>query len=312
MVAPVDFRFSFRDVHILSPEKVYFVAGDDDAEKKNQHVAWILRWQGRWDSQAVPLRATGVVAVQEPKLTALIMGIDGEIGRWDSPQIAYEMVDASDDGPQNSGDLREIRRIAGKAYVVGMERTVYRFESAGRWTRMDAGVRVGEDDESDAGFNSIDGFSEKDLYAVGWDGEIWRSNGRKWSQVDSPTNLALFRVVCAPDGNVYACGQRGTLLKGQGTQWQPIEHSLTDEDFYGATHFKGELYFSTLNGLFRIREGQLEKVDIKSAEPKRKIATSPNVSFFRLDAHADVIWSIGRKMAIYSTDGERWYETPYA
>jgi len=61
----------------------------------------------------------------------------------------------------------KLEEIAERAFIVGMRRMVYRCDGVAMWTRIDQGVRCAEDDESDAGFNSIHGFNETDIYAVG-------------------------------------------------------------------------------------------------------------------------------------------------
>jgi hypothetical protein len=218
------------------------------------------------------------------------------------------MIDESDDGPQNYGDLTEIRTIDGSAYTVGMSRTVYRREEGGTWTRLDFGVRTGDDDDSDAGFTSIDGFTDADLYAVGWDGEIWTYNGNDWEKQESGTNLILFRVVCGGDGQVYACGQKGILLRGTNRNWEVIDHGLTKLKFWGATWFRGKLYLATTKALFVLDQGILKPVEIK---PAGNFEFAKNMSFYRLDSSNQVMWSTGRKMILITEDGENWYEPPY-
>jgi hypothetical protein len=62
-----------------------------------------------------------------------------------------------------------------------------------------------------------------ELYAVGWQGEIWHYDGEKWHQLPSPTKLVLVDVCCAGDGTVYACGREGLLLKGRDQTWEIVE-----------------------------------------------------------------------------------------
>jgi hypothetical protein len=310
MVAPNNFAWSFRDVSIYAPGKAVFVAGDDDAVKKDIPISWIFTWTGQWGSQSIPIIGTSVTKTYHTDLNLLIMGIDGTVYRWGKGPIVEELIDSSEKGPQNYGDLQEIRTIEEQAYVVGMRRTVYRCDKAGKWTRIDHGIRCSEDDESDAGFNSIDGFNASNIYAVGWDGEIWYYNGKKWKQIESPTNLALFRVVCSEDGNIYACGQKGLIIKGRQAKWEVIEQGETDETFWGATWFKNSLYLSTSNGIFQLQNDKLSVVDIKS-KGKKKIKITPNNCFYRLDSNNDIMYSAGQKMVIYTEDGIKWTETPY-
>jgi hypothetical protein len=308
MSAPTNFPWSFRSIYVENKRSVVFVAGHDDSTEKRMPVSYGFRWTGQWNSISVPFIATSICAVRVPRPDVLIMGVNGWFLGWGSSGETEETIDATDSGPQNYGDLTDIRTVGERAYVVGMCRTVYRCDGIDRWTRIDQGVRTPEDDDSDAGFTSIDGFNESDIYAVGWDGEIWHYDGKKWNQIESPTNLILFRVICGKDGKVYACGQNGVLVCGRGETWDIIEHEETRAKFWGATWFKGHLYLSASKGIYILKDGTLESVSIQSSQ---KLNFGKGTSFYRLDANDDVLWSAGRKMILYTEDGINWIEPAY-
>jgi len=311
MAAPASFPMSFRGLSIFAPDRVLFVAGHDEADEEGQPVSFYLRWTNAgWENRELPVNANSIAVVRHPAPASLIMGVDGTVIRGSAAGFHPETVDAGKEGPQHVGDLREIRTIEKRAYVAGMGRTVYRCDGEKSWTRIDQGVRKTGDPESNSGFNSIHGFSEKDIYAVGWEGEIWHYDGKKWKQAPSPTNLALFRVVCAPDGTVYAVGQRGTILAGKESKWKLIEQDETTEDFYGAAWFRKQLYLSNDEGIFRLSQGALEKVKLQP-KGKQKLKLREGESFSRLDATEDVLWSVGPKMAVWTDDGQTWSEPPY-
>ncbi|HWG80629.1 MAG TPA: hypothetical protein VN681_12685 [Stellaceae bacterium] len=308
MVAPASFAWTLRDVAVAAADRVYLVAGHDKSTKQDIPVSSFMRWTGKWSSKSFPLNLTSVCVVFEPERNSLMMGVDGTVVRGTAKGFDEEQVDAGHEAPRNVGDLREIRRIGKRAYVIGMRRMAYRCDGPARWTRIDQGVRCGVDDTADAGFNSIHGFGEAEIYAAGWDGEIWKYDGKRWTAVDSPTNLALFRVVCGGDGKAYACGQRGTVIAGRDTQWTVIHQDATKDDFYGATWFKNKLYLATAKGLFSLVGDTIEPIEIKS-EKKLKITAK---CFNRLDASEDAMWSVGLKMAMWTEDGVNWTELPYS
>lgn len=309
MVAPQNFAFTFRGLAVHRADRVFLTAGHDESDEKRLRLSFILRWAGQWTSKGLPYNLTGVCPMVHPKPHVLILDLNGDIVRWENEPVE-EKVDPGPEGPPHVGDLKDIRCIGQHAYVAGMRRMVYRCDAPRVWTRIDQGVRCGPNDQTSAGFMAIHGFDEKEIYAGGWEGEIWQYDGKKWRKREIPTNLAFFTVLCAPDGNVYAAGQRGTLFVGRQDRWTLLEHEETQEDFYGSAWFKGQAYFSTPNGIFAARNGALEKVDIK---PKggAEIKFVRNLSFARLSASEDVLWSAGSKMLLHTDDGKTWTEPPY-
>ncbi len=305
MPAPKRFAWSFVDVEVFSEDRVYLVASHDESTKDNIPVSALMRWSGDWGTLPVSLFAVSLCALSHPERTVLALGDEGTVIRWGTQGSTEEHIDTTADGPARGG-MREIRTIGQRAYAVGMGRMVYRCDGEQRWTRIDAGVRADLQVDADSGFNSIDGFSEDECYAVGWNGELWSYVQQQWRQLDSPTKLALHRVVCAGDGQVYALGQDGLILRGREDRWAVVEQSLTRDEFWGACWFKGRLYASTAHGLYVLDGDALSAVDTGKRGKARARC------FYGLSANSDCIWSVGEKMAIFSGDGQRWREVSYS
>ncbi|QTT88451.1 hypothetical protein [Pseudomonas chlororaphis] len=313
MVATKSFEWFFGSVCVVNKSKVFLVGQNEDLLDQDPDegmISFVFRWDGSWSSKPVPIMAISACHITTPEPTALFLGQNGVIIRL-SPTVTFvpEIMDDSEEGPQHIGDMREIRTIAGQAYACGMGRTVYRNSAGVIWERLDHGTRLPLGDESDSGFNSIDGFNSRDIYAVGWDGEIWHRDSQAWSQCDSPTNLALFRVVCSSFGEVFICGQRGLILHGLKSSWLEMQLPDSTDDVTGAIEFQGKLYFCTKDALYRLDGDSIVRVDV--SENNKKITTRPAESFGALDANKEVIWSVGAKMTIYSLDGKNWTETTY-
>jgi hypothetical protein len=168
----------------------------------------------------------------------------------------------------------------------------------GRWSRHDAGAVLPVGSGKIAGFNSIDGFSESDMYAVGWGGEIWHYNGRRWKKLDSATNLKLERVICGKDGKVYGVGQAGVVLKGRDAAWEVLKNEETEESFWGATWFADRLWMATLNGVYFVNED-----DVVEACP---ISLPQPITSGWLVCAGTNLWSIGSYHVLWTADGKRW------
>ena len=311
MTAPKKFPWTFRNVCVRKPGTAVLVASFDKSMETDAPISSLIGWDGSgWATQdSHAANGTGFILVESPRML-MMLGKEGVVYHWlDKGGFREEPLDASGSGPQNYGDMQEIRIIGNRPYAVGMARCTYRRLDNGAWEAIDSDIRS-EEEEEDVGFFSIDGYGEKEIYAVGLEGEIGLYNGKSWRFADSPTNLILYRVVCAPNDKVYVCGQGGVILEGRKNQWKLIEQDVTEETFWGSTWFNDRLYLSTSEGIYRLEDGELIPVEILPAT-KKKIKTTKGLSFYRLDARNGYLWSVGSKMAMWTEDGEHWQEVTY-
>lgn len=253
--------------------------------------------RGTWHADTVQWLACSGTVCQVPAERYVMLGTGGSIvaiggGTKNEESIATCGVD-----PKKRGPLREIRGIAkGRAYAVGTCRQAYLREGEDQWRCIDQSAQVGDTPITDTSFESIDGFSEQEIYTVGWEGEIWQYDGALFTQRNSPTNLAFYKVRCAPDGFVYACGQLGTLLRGRDDQWEIIEHESTREDLWGMEVFDGQVYVSSTHFVYRLEDGKLTPVDFGDDIPQ---------TCYHLSAADGIMWSIGPK-DVMQFDGSSW------
>ena len=254
--------------------------------------------RGTWYSGTVPWLACSGTVCHVPAERYLALGTDGSVRASgggavkEEPPIANCGVD-----PTKRGPLREIRGIAkGRAYAVGTCRQAYVRDGEDQWRCIDQSAQVGDTPIADTSFESIDGFSEQEIYTVGWEGEIWKYDGAVFTQQNSPTNLALYKVRCAQDGFAYACGQLGTLLRGRNDQWEVIEHDSTREDLWGMEYFQGQLYVSSTHFVYRLEGDTLKPVDFGDDAPG---------TCYHLSAADGIMWSIGPK-DVMEFDGSNW------
>jgi cellulase/cellobiase CelA1 len=204
-------------------------------------------------------------------------------------------------GPKDRGPLRGVRRIGSHIYVVGMDRQAYRREGPKHWQsvgppswRQRGRQPPGAADVK--GFEAVDGFSESDIYAVGWDGEIWNYDDRKWQPLPSPAKEVLVDVCCAGDGMVYACGREGLLVRGRARSWEVIKLRGMTQDIWSLAWFNGRLYLSTMSRVFTLEGKALAAVGFGSDTPK---------TCHRLSVGDGVLWSIGAK-DVFTFDGTKW------
>ena len=190
--------------------------------------------------------------------------------------------------PRMSG-LRSISTIAGQAYAVGLRGMVYRFEKIKKWERLDDGLPETFD------IQAIHGLSDKDIYAVGRNGQIYHFNGNEWTICPVVTSHNLTSIFVAADGTAYVVGHGGVILKGRSDQWQLIDSGEITENFWSVHEFKGDIYVSSMQNLFKLQDG-LIPVDFGGDNPS---------SCYQLTSCDEVLWSVG-EFDVMSFDGKEW------
>jgi len=232
-----------------------------------------------------------------PERDAFVAGRLGTIGWIRNEKLIEEVIH----GPESYGFLRDLRTIGKHLYAAGMGRQVYCRVRNGAWVRFDEGLLNNPTDYLDVtGVNAIDGLNEGDIYAVGFNGEIWHRSENQWSPVDSPTNLILERVRAIDTDRIYACGQAGVLLRGHGQTWEIVEQVETEDDFWGLEWFLGKLYLATTNQLYRLKSND-------TLEPIEQ-GLSGARTYSQLHAGHGALWSFGLHHLSWTEDGETWNE----
>ena len=289
----------------VSAQRVFFTSFPDTGDEEPREVTQVVCWSpSRVTSFMLPWEARGISYQEYPGPHGIVMGPFGQI-RVSAPQgNTDESVALDDRGPSGLGVLRDLRAIGQHAYAVGMNRQCYRRTCGadpltdGAWERQDSGVVSFGPPDTIVGFNSIDGFAEDDIYAVGWRGETWHYDGKAWKQAESVTNLKLERVVCGSQGTVFAVGQAGVIIRGARAGWAQIEQHKTNEQFWGATWYRGRLWISTLTNLYVLNEDDsLESVSLPLEEP---------LTCGWLMTAEGVLWSVGSHHIFSSVDGQYW------
>lgn len=289
------------DGAILDEKRLFLIASSAKLEQEEvEHVFVLQLRDGQWTVSEEDLEAIRVVVTRSGDQNGLaLMGMFGRaIVFQTGGGASRETIGDPDNGPSDIRPLNDMAQIGASLFVVGMRRQVYKRRLDQRvWTRIDDGVFIPISDEAEEGFLAVDGFTESEIYAAGFEGEIWWYDGSTWSKVQTPTNLRLEGVCCLSSGRVITVGEAGVILTGRRDQWSSIEQTDVESDLVSVAEFQDQVYVcSEEEGVFLLQDGRLIKCDTGVEE---------DVSFQRLRATPSQLLAVAESAALIF-DGNRW------
>ena len=286
---------------------IVVVAGSEKLEEEDVPHSFLAVWAAKdrkWTIFEEDFYITSVTATPgQSKRTLVSLGMYGEAIVNEPSGLHRERLAKGKDAPNNLRTMHDVRRIGSHFYAVGMRRQVFRRNVArGPWTKIDSGVFVPDNSKEIAGFLSIDGFDDTEVYAVGYSGEIWLFDGKSWAQLSSPTNARLECVRCQLNGSVQICGASGVVLNGRRDDWQELDQDLTDEPLLSLAMLGQKTYFATDEGVIIEYDGKAFKAT--RLPPKTPMTTGV------LDTNGEDLLSIG-DADIATYNGKAWTMLPH-
>jgi hypothetical protein len=294
-------HFSFVSGFVENSNTLRFIGQADqlnEAEEPNSILfKWIRATNERYGFD-LDWYATRMWVLDTPHLQVFVVGPDGRVNIGTLQGDTQEQIDASNRGPSVYGEIRDLRFIGNHLYAAGMGRQVYRRDGKDNWVHRDVRAIQPSNLEEVTGFNAIDGLGEEDIFAVGFRGEIWRLHAAAWRQVESPTNVILNALRVIDTNLMFACGKKGTLLRGTGDSWQAIAHESTDDEFWGLEWFNDALYVASARSLYRLAaDDTLTPINL---------GLGKGVTCRFLHANDGVLLSVGTKNVCWTEDGVIW------
>lgn len=289
--------FSFVTGSIREKDLAYLILSDDAASAQKIPSAGIVQWEpeGWGDGGQVPWRVAGTAIATQPLEQLCVVGEFGEVLMLGSGDRHEERIGKGKNAPKDRGPLRGVRAIGSHTYCVGMDRQAYRREAPGKWVSLTSGIPAVDEDEV-VGFEAVDGFAESEIYACGWDGEIWQCDGANWIERNSPVNTVLVDLCCGDDGHVYACGRNGVLVRGRGDLWEVVDLAGFSEDLWSLAWYKGKLYVATMDHVLTLDAGGLKPINMGNDRAS---------TCYDLVLGSGMLWSVGAK-DVMSFDGKNW------
>jgi len=191
--------------------------------------------------------------------------------------------------------VKQIRQIGKRLYVCGDQGQVYLHEK-NAWVHIDEGLLEREISATALDLNSIDGSDEDDIYVVGYHGRIFHYDGKKWTELSSPTNAHLERVRSINQDEFYFCGNNGVFFKGTKRGFLDYSVEGLEDNFWGLEYFQDKVYLATLRNLYVF--------DGTSVLPLNT-GLEPEIGGYRLAERDGMLWSFGVDDIAYF-DGKVW------
>jgi hypothetical protein len=112
-------------------------------------------------------------------------------------------------------------------------------------------------------------------------------------------DVILTSIICDKEGEIFACGQKGVILRGTKDSLRPLNLEGITDDFWSIAKFRGEVYVSSTTALYKL-------VDDETLELVKYSGEEIPTSFYHLDTYEDShMLSVGQKDAVLF-DGEEW------
>jgi hypothetical protein len=245
---------------------------------------WLEGGSTNWD-------CITLIEAKQPLSQLLLIGVEGQVHITGSGDRHTEEIIDNEFSPKNYGLIRGARNIDGEVFVCGMKKQVYKRNNAYSWSCISKQIIGGEGVH---GFEAIDGFSKSDIYAVGWQGEIWHFDGENWNKKTINAENILLDVCCAGNGKVNIIGRGQIFIYGKDENWKIKQ---TDFELINLCWFKNNLYASSTQHIFKLNENEnFEIVEILGDSPE---------TCGKLSTNGEIMISAGER-DLFSFDGENW------
>lgn len=262
------------------------------AQESGPNSSFLLMDEDEWsiydESGAWPALGMATIKPAGGTRTVVAVGPAGEY--WEVAPLSMQESMGRIGGARQS--IRGVRAVGDSLYLVGMGRLVMERLGIGQWREVGPQGKLIRGQV--VGFEDIAGFGDDELYAIGWQGEIWWRDKGQWRQVDSPVSANLNAIVCAPDGLVYVVGDNGSMLCGRHETWRVVDTGRPENLLDVGAH-RGQVYVVTDFRILRLEQDRLA-VDDKFVEDDR-----PATCLHLLES-PDAIFSMGPSDLFRLTD----------
>ena len=268
----------------------FLLLEDPILSSKDVPHAGVAIWQRDKDWHRIRVDYNGISGTVVPgkagvNRRVIIVGDTGKYTEMSGGK-AIEGVIKEDDA------LASVNFVNGSVIAVGILGGVYRMRDSTSWEEL-------TDKNIEENLSSVCAFPSGGFVVCGWEGVIALYKSGAVKRIQSGTNVILTSIICDEKGEVFACGQKGTIICGSIDALNPVGQEGINDDFWSIAKFKGEIYVASTTALYKLVDDEkLEIVEIYGVV----IPTT----FYHLDTYEDsLMLSVGPKDAVLF-DGKKW------
>jgi len=282
-------ELEIRTAAIVDPNLLYVLLEDRAMASRDAAHTVVGVWQRDKDWLLLSLKYNGVSIAVKPGAPGVrqvvIVGSGGEFtvsagGKATTGEVASDT------------ELASARLVDGTIMAVGIAGGVFRMTSPTAWDDV-TDARVEENVEA------ICAHPAGGFLVSGWQGLVAHHRDGGVKRVKTGVDVILTDIICDDEGEIVACGQRGTLLRGTTDGLVPVEIAGVTDDFWSVAKFRDEVYVASTTALYKLADDDaLQLVTFQG-----KVVPT---SFYHLDTHGDsLMLSTGRRDVVLF-DGKEW------
>ncbi len=163
-------------------------------------------------------------------------------------------IPAAFEGGPIHGAVTRVRPIGDShVHLITSARDVLIRKAEQQWARVGPDFPRADDVEF---FEDFDGFSTEEIYTVGGSGGVFKFDGKRWAQLEFPTNLGVTSVCCGGDGNVYVGSAGGKIYRGKDHEWELIHDDDLALPYRDMVWHDDCLWCCNDSGLWKFKDGK--------------------------------------------------------
>jgi hypothetical protein len=288
--APSLDKLSIRTGLIVDPDMVFLMLEDPTLAEEDVPHAGVAIWikdrdwhRSRLDYNAIS--ATVVPGEAGVSRQIIVVGNAGNFTVMSGGTTTHGVI-MDEDG------LASVNYVRGSVIAVGILGGVYRMQDRNSWEEL-------TNKSVEENLSAVCAHPSGGFLVCGWQGLMALYDRGTVERLESGTNVILTGVICDNDGEIIACGQNGTIVRGSKDSLRRLDLDRITVDFWSIAKFQGEIYVSSTTELYKL-------VDDDTLELITFDGEVIPTSFYHLDTYEDsLMLSVGQKDAVLF-DGEEW------